>query len=490
MADSSPPSPLLTTDSLPSAPGQQMSPSHNSTGNTAGMGYFSIPFERFAKDEFSGWTSGFTLLDTIETYFDSRLDLLERRLKKHSDKLKTRAGEALKRTKSPMSDFRYAVDLEKEMLKFKVKVSTRMTTLAATWQSTKVVRTREKISFFLGVMAVAVSALMFGLAPSWVHIAYTVGALILIPMRAYTYKKKSWHYFLFDLCYYANIICLVCIWVLPASPTMFVSAYCLAHGSLASAVITWRNSLVFHDSDKVTSLFIHLYPPFTFTVIRHFYPNAEARFPALAQLPHLEPVKALFLSGLIYMVWQALYWKFVLIDRRKKIESGQRTTSFSFLLNDKRGAIGRMLSSVPPQYRESSFMAGQLAYALITELPAVFVLYDSPLWSGVFLLCIFAVSVWNGGGFYIEVFGRKFERELEALRKELAEATTARPGAPSTSGRTSPTPSDAEASSNGSPVVTGIETSSQPDPLSLDSNSSQSLLFTTESTIMDTKKDR
>jgi hypothetical protein len=42
-----------------------------------------------------------------------------------------------------------------------------MTTLSATWQSTKVVRTREKISFFIGVMAVALSALMFGLAPQY-----------------------------------------------------------------------------------------------------------------------------------------------------------------------------------------------------------------------------------------------------------------------------------------------------------------------------------
>lgn len=46
-------------------------------------------------------------------------------------------------------------------------------------------------------------------------------------------------------------------------------------------------------------------------------------------------------------------------------------------------------------------------YSVLTELPAVFVLYDSPFWSGAFLIFIFAVSVWNGGGFYIEVFGRK-----------------------------------------------------------------------------------
>ena len=52
-------------------------------------------------------------------------------------------------------------------------------------------------------------------------------------------------------------------------------------------------------------------------------------------------------------------------------------------------------------------MGGQLLYAILTELPAVYVLYDSPFWSNIFLLFIFSVSVWNGGGFYIEVFGRK-----------------------------------------------------------------------------------
>lgn len=51
--------------------------------------------------------------------------------------------------------------------------------------------------------------------------------------------------------------------------------------------------------------------------------------------------------------------QFVFIDRRKKIESGQRTTSLSFLLNDKRGVIGRSLSRVPQQYRTLAFMFGQ-----------------------------------------------------------------------------------------------------------------------------------
>jgi hypothetical protein len=33
---------------------------------------------------------------------------------------------------------------------------------------------------------------------------------------------------------------------------------------------------------------------------------------------------------------------------------------FFSMLNDKRGTIGKMLQGIPPQYREISFIAGQL----------------------------------------------------------------------------------------------------------------------------------
>jgi len=105
----------------------------------------------------------------------------------------------------------------------------------------------------------------------YVHVAYTVQSAYLLPLRFYIYKKKAWHYFMFDLCYYANILNFIFIWLLPSNAALFTACYCLSHGMLASAVITWRNSLVFHDQDKVTSLFIHIYPPFTFTVIRQVF---------------------------------------------------------------------------------------------------------------------------------------------------------------------------------------------------------------------------
>lgn len=271
------------------------------------------------------------------------------------------------------------------------------------------------------------------------------------PYRVYTFKKKAWHYFLFDLCYYVNLLNIIFIWFMPHSKFLFQSCYLLSHGPIASAVITWRNSLVFHDAEKIMSLFIHFYPPFVFTVIRHWYPDAGERFPAVKDLDHLQPWKALLVSGFIYTVWQCLYWKFIIVDRGAKISAGKRTTSFSYMLNDKRGIIGRALRHVPPAYKEFSFMAGQLVYSLLTELPALFLMYNSRTWSAIFLMFIFSVATWNGGGYYIEVFGRKFERELEGLRKELAEASAQASNASSSPGPSSP-PSEAESQAD-SPVI-------------------------------------
>lgn len=80
------------------------------------QGYFSVPFERLRNDD-NDW-SGLTLLDTVETFFDARLDLFERKIKKQKERIQARATElARNRIRISQSD-----DLEKEIQKFKSKV--------------------------------------------------------------------------------------------------------------------------------------------------------------------------------------------------------------------------------------------------------------------------------------------------------------------------------------------------------------------------------
>ena len=61
----------------------------------------------------------------METYFDSRMDLLERTLKKQRDKLKMKAEVALRNAKTPTGDdiAKTKGEIEKELQKFKLKVT-------------------------------------------------------------------------------------------------------------------------------------------------------------------------------------------------------------------------------------------------------------------------------------------------------------------------------------------------------------------------------
>lgn len=58
----------------------------------------------------------------METYFDSHLDLFQRQIQKHSDRLKMKAEEALKKRTHPGDVL--AENLDREIKNFKLKVPT------------------------------------------------------------------------------------------------------------------------------------------------------------------------------------------------------------------------------------------------------------------------------------------------------------------------------------------------------------------------------
>lgn len=84
------------------------------------------------------WQSADFSADTIETYFDSHVDLLQRKLQKHSDRLKMKAEETFKIKDLNLKDLKLkdlkikdlsgdllAENLEREIKSFKLKVRIR-----------------------------------------------------------------------------------------------------------------------------------------------------------------------------------------------------------------------------------------------------------------------------------------------------------------------------------------------------------------------------
>ena len=397
-----------------------------------------------------------SVLDLLDNFaLPQQLEKIQKGISAQTEKVR-KSREAFK-NKSHMARERMvdewrrrAPSAEEQLDRYRKRMRTSVEKLGTRWNDTKAITLREKISFIFGVMNIFMSGYLIGGHPENFHLWYTAQVLYFMPIRWYTYHKRGYHYFLADLCYFVNFLLLLSIWIFPNSKRLFTAVFCLAFGNNAMAIIMWRNSLVFHSFDKVTSLFIHIMPCATLHCIVHLLSPAaqKERFPAIWAIknpPAGSPTNyanifsMLAWSTIPYSIWQLGYYFFITVRRREKIAAG-RPTSFTWLRKSySKVWIGRFVLSLPGPLQEPAFMFIQYAYAVLTMLPC-------PLWfysrwaSAIFLLSVFALSVYNGSTYYIDVFGKRFQKELEAMKAEV------------TKWQTSPVPGDFTGGGN-SPVL-------------------------------------
>ncbi|KAK4982147.1 hypothetical protein LTR66_009449 [Elasticomyces elasticus] len=414
-----------SSSSLPSTPGLSRSGSYIGITTDESDEYFQEfpPLDRL------------TIFDVLENLaLPQRLEKLQRSVSAQTEKVR-RQQQKLKSTSLNAKDkvveeWRRRVPTPDEQLdKYRKRMRDGVDRLNLRWSDAKSVTAREKMSFIAGVLNIFISGYMMGALPEMFHYWYTAQLCYFMPIRYYTYHKKGYHYFLADLCYFVNLLMLLSIWFFPQSKRLFISTYCLAMGNNAIAIAMWRNSLVFHSLDKVTSLFIHIMPCVTLHCLIHLLsPEAQAeRFPAIYNIKYSSPTSpdhyslgAMIVWATVpYAVWQLSYHFLITVRRREKIAAG-RPTSFTWLRKSYAPTLlGKLVLSLPDSLQEPAFMLIQYSYALLTMLPC-------PIWfwyrwaSAAFLCAVFIWSVYNGATYYIDVFGKRMEKELEELRREVS----------------------------------------------------------------------
>lgn len=377
-----------------------------------------------------------SVLDILDNFaLPQQLEKLQRSLSAQTQKV--RKGRDVFKNRSQMARERMveewrkrAPTAEEQLDRYRRHMRTNVDKLGKQWNDTKVITLREKVSFICGVLNIFITGYLIGAYPQFMHLWYSWQVLYFLPIRYYTYHKRGMHYFVADLCYFVNVLVMASLWLFPNSKRLFISAYCLAFGNNAIAIIMWRNSLVFHSFDKVTSLFIHIMPCATLHCIVHLCEpeHQQERFPAVYAIKHTPPgspttytnlVSMLTWSTVPYAVWQLSYYFFITVRRREKIAAG-RPTSFTWLRKSySKSLLGRLVLSLPDSLQETAFMLIQYAYAVCTMLPC-------PLWfysrwaSAGFLMVLFTWSIHNGSTYYIDVFGKRFQKELEAMKAEVA----------------------------------------------------------------------
>ncbi|KAF7117839.1 hypothetical protein CNMCM5793_007142 [Aspergillus hiratsukae] len=374
----------------------------------------------------------FDLLDNLSLSqklekWQQAINVQREKVRRQREKLKSTSMNAKDRVVGEWK--RRVPTADEQLAKYRRRMSDGVKRLEKQWNATATVTLREKISFIAGVLNIFVSGYLLGAYPEYFYIWFSAQLAYFMPIRFYGYRKKGYHYFLADLCYFVNMLCMLSFWVFPRSKRLFISTFCLTFGNNAVAIAMWRNSMVFHSMDKVVSLFIHIMPPVALHCLVHLTPATmlRERFPAVYDIKfskagspnHFSLLSMMLWATVPYMIWQLTYHFFITVRRAEKIAAG-RPTSFTWLRKSyAKTWIGKFVISLPESLQAPAFMMIQYIYALLTMIPC-------PLWfryrwaSGIFLTGLFVWSIHNGATYYIDIFGKRFQKELEELKKDVA----------------------------------------------------------------------
>lgn len=349
--------------------------------------------------------------------FGFNLDVATEKLKKKYQELKQKTDKQLKLFKDypkrKMGDVsRVQERLNRQLSEFDKRIQHQL-------QSSNT----EKAFYALAVCLIFVGGFVMGKYPEYFTVFHTVLFVFLMPIRFYTYFKQGFEYYLADLCYYVNMLVMAFIWFFPELLMLFITVFSLSLGTLAFAVITWRNSLVLHLMEKTTLSFIHFMPPATMFVIVHELELGyqRERFPGVLAVDRWNFAKGIGYTSFFYAVWQVAYHYFITIRKARKINEG-KVTSFTHLRKSKANSkLGRFVNRLPYQWMQIvAFTLIQFGYQMLTMLPC-------PIWfqykylCGSFVFMVFGWALYNGATYYVDVFGKRFEKEVAKLRKEVAE---------------------------------------------------------------------
>ncbi|PSC73684.1 membrane transporter [Micractinium conductrix] len=285
---------------------------------------------------------------------------------------------------------------------------------------------RDKVTFVLGTLSLVVGAFFLGHSPQTFYRVYTVEGICMLALRFFHYRWSRQHYYLLDWCYLANAMLMLHIWVYPTNQLLAKVTFAHAFGPLLWSVLAFRNSIVFHSLDKMTSHFMHLYPACVCWTLRWHTagPLADSlkEDPAAAASWAAGGFKALVLFPVApYLLWSVLYYLKIFVISSRKIEAKNYETLFKYSTQSRGSLFGAVVLRAPQRLQPLVYMLLHLALTLGT------LLLNQLWWASyaantAFLAFIFAASSWSGATYYFDYFAHRYAASVGLARRRTGSA--------------------------------------------------------------------
>eukprot|EP01063_Lacrimia_lanifica_P034931 TRINITY_DN6558_c3_g1_i1.p1 TRINITY_DN6558_c3_g1~~TRINITY_DN6558_c3_g1_i1.p1 ORF type:complete len:400 (+),score=130.18 TRINITY_DN6558_c3_g1_i1:59-1258(+) len=290
-----------------------------------------------------------------------------------------------------------------------------------------VLRKKDIFAFCLGVFGIMITEYVMLIHPTLLWVWYCALMPPLLLARFLLYRKKKMQYFMIDFCYLMQLLLCVELLAYP-SDALFKLNFMFSQGPLAIAVIAWRNSLVFHSLDRVTSCFIHIFPMLvTYTQRWSLGRGSEEISGWLC-----------WCSAGVYLAWQVAYlFETEVLSKKKFSDDAALQSSLRYMsLHGEHIPVVKLVRKVlialrvldgsykfnPGDMRTKLIMVlGQALFTLVCTIPTI-LLYQYQHLHTAYIIYVLVMSVWNGATYYFEVFAGGYEHRK--LRHSTASAAS------------------------------------------------------------------
>jgi hypothetical protein len=328
----------------------------------------------------------------------------------------------------------------------------------------------HELTATLGVLNMMATVAIANRFPAHYWIWHLIRTFFYLPTRYIQYRSKNCHLYLMDWCYvvtYLSNLCGILAFVrvmfgistplVTYNADLIRSGFAMACGPLAWSIFVFRNSIVFHEVDRATSVFIHLSPNVLFWCLRWGVGNPSVIYDANPGMFHVceteedfaaadnclrswngwlwcsacsAPPSAFVVVPLIlYLgVWAVPYFLLIFVLWRDWIEQNQQETLYSYFCQTQpelHSWLGWKLSGL---FGIGQRWSGPLGYMLLHMVSMMvlcatsYFLWHSFLLHNLMLLMILFKAVDNGSTYMFRVFAYRYAQEhLEQHRKDVLE---------------------------------------------------------------------
>lgn len=297
-------------------------------------------------------------------------------------------------------------------------------------KETPQVKMLDKVSFTIGVIVICFAEWLILRMPNYFSLFYYVLMAFLWAYRYYDYSSVKSELYMLDFCYFVNLSVALQTAFYPDNMLWFKANYVMTMGPICIAIVVWRNSLVFHSLDKVTSFFLHAFP----TMMCHIY-RWKLVDHGITFTDDYIGLEAHFAVPLVmYALWQVGYLFITEVALRQRLEADKEIiTSQRHLARDVKNPVNKLVTKICRKYgwigKEDGFdpetlmakivfVVAQLSYTLLTIVHPP-ILFKSYYLSCFYLVTIFTMAVWNGASYYIEVFSKRYNLKFVEKTMEM-----------------------------------------------------------------------